>query len=176
LREVARIAGVSHTAPYRHFPDKQALISAIAVEGFEMLAGAIRAIDAQTYPTTVDRLAAAGAAYVQFAIEHPAHIAIMFNGENMRTDNPELYKLSKFGFEYLVTHILAGQSNGELPPMAATEAAKCLWASLHGLAVLTIEGKFGLIPTHETATAVNTLSLAKQYVRVILAGFREFEN
>ncbi len=176
LREVARIAGVSHTAPYRHFPDKQALISAIAVEGFEMLAAAIRNVDAQNYPTTVDRLASAGAAYVQFAIEHPAHIAIMFNRENMRTDNPELYKLSKVGFEYLVTHILAGQSNGELPPMEPIEVAKCLWASLHGLALLVIEGQFVLPPTNEVATAVEAIGLAQQYVRVILAGFGEFQN
>ncbi|NJR31866.1 MAG: TetR/AcrR family transcriptional regulator [Chamaesiphon sp. CSU_1_12] len=172
LREVARIAGVSHTAPYRHFPDKQALISAIAVEGFEMLATVIRAVDAQNYPTTVDRLAATGEAYVRFAIEHPAHIAIMFNRENTRGDDPELYKLSKVGFEYLVRHIHIGQSNGELPPMEPTEAAKCLWATLHGLAVLTIEGQF-VLPELPEIDRSAVLVLAAKYVRVILAGGRE---
>jgi AcrR family transcriptional regulator len=169
LREVARIAGVSHTAPYRHFPDKQALISAIAVEGFEMLAAVIRAVDAQHYPTTVDRLAATGEAYVRFAIEHPAHIAIMFNRENTRGDDPELSKLSKVGFEYLVTHIHIGQNNGELPPMEPMEVAKCLWATLHGLAVLTIEGPFVLPEVPET-DRLGVLVLAAKYVRVILVG------
>jgi AcrR family transcriptional regulator len=166
LREVARVAGVSHTAPYRHFPDKQALIGAIATEGFEMLAAAIRAVDEGSYGTSTDRLAAAGVAYVSFALQHPAHIAIMFDRENIRTEDSELYRVSKVGFEYLVQHIEIGRQSGELQALDSIEVAKCLWASLHGLAVLVIEGQFGPVATTEVV-----LTLAETYVRVILAGF-----
>jgi AcrR family transcriptional regulator len=170
LREVARIAGVSHAAPYRHFPDKQALIAAIAAEGFEMLAIAIRNLDERIFPTTVERLAAAGEVYVRFAIEHPAHIAIMFDRDNTRAEDPELYRVSKVGFEYLVTHIQIGQDRGELPQLEPIETAKCLWATLHGLAVLTIERQFVLPDVPATAATESALMLARKYVRVILCG------
>jgi AcrR family transcriptional regulator len=170
LREVARLAKVSHTAPYRHFSDKQALVAAIAAEGFEMLAAAIRAVDAGTFSNTVERLAAAGEAYVRFAIEHPAHIAIMFDRENPRIEDPELYKISKFGFTYLVTHIQIGQANGELSPQEPIALARCLWAMLHGLAVLSIDRQLVVTDVPEMADPAYTLMLAKQYVRVILAG------
>src|SRR5262245_23788463 len=77
LREVARRAGVTHAAPYRHFEDKAALLAAVAEEGFravyaEMLARSERVKD------PVERLYQIGAAYVLFAVTHPAHFRVMF--------------------------------------------------------------------------------------------------
>jgi AcrR family transcriptional regulator len=172
LREVARVAGVSHTAPYRHFPDKQALITAIAFEGFELLAAAIRSSDIEAHATAVDRLVAAGGAYVRFAIDHPAHIKIMFSPDNMRATSPQLYAISKFGFEYLTVHIVRAQQAGEIGPSDAHECAKCLWSSMHGLAVLVNDGQ--LMPDVPDAAAqhVQALRYASQYTRAILRGFR----
>src|SRR3954451_21225511 len=70
LRDVARRAGVSHAAPAHHFGDKAGVLTAIATEGFELLAGATRAASGDL----LDR----GLAYIRFAVEHPAHYEVMF--------------------------------------------------------------------------------------------------
>src|SRR5919198_4773786 len=75
LRSLARRLGVSHAAPANHFPDKAALFTAIATEGFELLAAAIQDAARQLGPgaTAAQRLAAAGRAYTRFAVGHRAH-------------------------------------------------------------------------------------------------------
>ncbi|MFI5676904.1 TetR/AcrR family transcriptional regulator [Streptomyces cellulosae] len=81
LRDLARRAGVSHAAPAHHFKDRTGLLTAIAAEGFGLLAGALReAAD----------LKDAGVRYVRFAREHPAHFAVMFAPELLRADDLEL--------------------------------------------------------------------------------------
>ncbi len=77
LREVARRAGVSSGAPYHHFPDKQALLQALAEEGFERLERALqRAADVgRTSHTKLSRMVAE---YVRFAVANPGHYRIMF--------------------------------------------------------------------------------------------------
>ena len=77
LREVARRAGVTHAAPYRHFADKEALLAAVAEEGFRAMASDMRErMDKETSPT--ERLLACGVAYVLFAVRHPSHFRVMF--------------------------------------------------------------------------------------------------
>jgi AcrR family transcriptional regulator len=71
LRELARAAGVSHAAPAHHFTDRRGLFTALATEGFRLLAAALT--DAR--PRLVD----AARAYVRFALDHPGHYAVMFD-------------------------------------------------------------------------------------------------
>ena len=71
LRELAREAGVSHAAPAHHFTDRRGLFTALAAQGFEMLAAAL----AEARPRFLD----AASAYVRFAIEHPGHYRVMFD-------------------------------------------------------------------------------------------------
>ena len=71
LRELARAAGVSHAAPAHHFTDRRGLFTALATEGFHLLAAALT--DAR--PRLVD----AARAYVRFALDHPGHYAVMFD-------------------------------------------------------------------------------------------------
>src|SRR5688572_5295577 len=71
LRAAAQLAGVSHAAPYRHFKDKNALVAAVAEQGFRLLSASLRAAEQGVAGTSVrDRLRAQGQGYVQFAIEH----------------------------------------------------------------------------------------------------------
>src|ERR1700674_5400381 len=70
LRAAARRAGVSHNAPYRHFPGREALLAALAAEGFAMLAERLRGQPGR----------AMGEAYVRFALEHPQRFRLMFGG------------------------------------------------------------------------------------------------
>src|SRR5580704_515080 len=76
LRAVARRAGVSPTAPYRHYADRDALLSAVAAMGYRELAEKLAA--AHPAPSTPDDLAAVAVAYVHFALEHPAVFRVMF--------------------------------------------------------------------------------------------------
>jgi AcrR family transcriptional regulator len=78
MREVARRAGVSHNAPYRHFRDKGELMAAVAAEGYDGLREwFMKAADAGTNP--LDRLALSGRGYVQFAKRYPQHFTVMFD-------------------------------------------------------------------------------------------------
>src|SRR5690349_16441790 len=82
LRELARAAGVSHAAPAHHFTDRRGLFTALATEGFELLAAALT--DAR--PQFVD----AAKAYVRFALDHPGHYAVMFDKSLYDDTNDEL--------------------------------------------------------------------------------------
>ena len=85
LRDVARRAGVSHAAPTHHFRDKTALLTALAAEGWSLLADALRDVS-----TDGGDFAELGVAYVLFATAHPAHFAVMRAPGLARADDPEL--------------------------------------------------------------------------------------
>src|SRR5258707_7214489 len=76
VRAVARRASVSPNAPYRHYADRDALVSAVAAEGYRELAEELAA--AHPFPSTPDDLAGVAVTYVQFALEHPALFRVMF--------------------------------------------------------------------------------------------------
>lgn len=78
LRELARRAGVSHSAPERHFPNRQALLDALATRGFVLLAEAIRQALADHRDRLEDGFRAAAKAYVSFAIDNAALLELMF--------------------------------------------------------------------------------------------------
>ena len=77
LREVARRAGVSHNAPYRHFRDKGELLAALAADGFDRLTKSMTDA-ARGGGGALDRLRLSGRGYVQFALRYPQHFAVMF--------------------------------------------------------------------------------------------------
>ena len=82
LRELAREAGVSHAAPAHHFTDRRGLFTALAAEGWRLLADALAA----ARPDFID----AALAYVRFALDHPGHYAVMFDRSLVNADDPEL--------------------------------------------------------------------------------------
>src|SRR5258705_7111862 len=87
LRELAREAGVSHAAPAHHFPDRRGLFTALAAQGWRMLADAL----AGARPDFI----AAALAYVRFALDHPGHYAVMFDRSLVSPDDPELVTAQK---------------------------------------------------------------------------------
>lgn len=138
LREVARGVGVSATAIYRHFPDKAALLRALAAEGLERLATAQReAFD--TAGGGKAGFAATGRAYVSFALANPALFRLVFANPPEpavpaeRNNVPEAFRMLRENARFLVP-AGAGEDAVEL---AAVEA----WAKVHGLAVLLLDGQ-----------------------------------
>ena len=133
LRAVARRAGVSPTAPYRHFADRDALISAVAAEGYRELAGYLAA--AHPEPRTPDDLVAVAVAYVRFALDHPALFRAMFV-EPCDSENDERVEAVA-----VVGGYLAALVQRVFPEADPEGMATAVWALVHGLAFLHLDGK-----------------------------------
>ena len=126
LRELARAAGVSHAAPAHHFTDRRGLFTALATEGFRMLADALTG----ARPDFLD----AALAYARFAIDHPGHYAVMFDKSLYDASDPELVAAETAAGAELA----AGVGTLDVPrakndPQGAQLAA---WSLVHGFSLL----------------------------------------
>lgn len=137
MREVARMAGVSHQAPYHHFGDREGIFAAIAAEGFQQLQEEIlSAISKGADP--IQRLQAAGEAYVRFALGSPGHFKVMFRSELAPRENHRgARECADSCFDLVVTAANEAALDrwgreDEALPIAA-------WALVHGLATLLLE-------------------------------------
>jgi AcrR family transcriptional regulator len=139
MREVARKSGVSHQAPYYYFGDREAILAAIAAEGFSTLGQSfLRAVD-QTGCDPAKALEAIGHAYVGFALRHPAYFQAMFRADAVPLDRyPDVRKLSDEAFGKLVETI--GKLFADQPSAARLRISIACWAMVHGLATLILEG------------------------------------
>ncbi|MGJ7416146.1 TetR/AcrR family transcriptional regulator [Streptomyces cinereoruber] len=133
LRAVARRAGVSATAPYRHYADRDALVSAVAAEGYRELAEHLAG--AHPSPSTPDELAAVAVAYVRFALEHPALFRAMF-AEPCDPTSAERVAATAAISEYV-----RGIVRATFPDADAEALSTTVWALVHGLAFLHLDGK-----------------------------------
>src|SRR3954462_1379067 len=136
LRELARAVGVSHAAPRRHFADKQALLDALAHDGFEQL-GAILAgaIDAAG-PAFDARLLGLARAYVAFASAHPALVELMFASKHQAGAPPELAEAGERAFAPALAAVADGQLAGAVVPGEPERVAIVAFAALQGLLAL----------------------------------------
>ncbi|MFF6834353.1 MULTISPECIES: WHG domain-containing protein [unclassified Streptomyces] len=149
LRAVARRAGVSATAPYRHYADREALVSAVAAEGYRELAEHLTA--AHPAPSTPDDLAAVAVAYVRFALEHPALFRAMF-AEPCDPTSEERVAATAAISEYV-----RGIVRDAFPGVEDTDAlATTVWALVHGLAFLHLDGKLDTSTPEAVADQVRT--------------------
>lgn len=146
LRRIARRAGVSHSAPLRHYPSLAALLSEVAARGFRMLSEAVEKSAAQLAPGAgpLARLAAAGRGYVELAVANPGLFALMFRPEALDSQSPQLLRASAESFEQLVRHVRAAQDAGWHAERDTRVLAGCTWASVHGLATLWADGALAL--------------------------------
>ncbi|WP_405638011.1 TetR/AcrR family transcriptional regulator [Streptomyces sp. NBC_00056] len=133
LRAVARRAGVSATAPYRHYADRDALVSAVAAEGYRELAEDLAA--AHPAPTTPTELSAVAVAYVRFALDRPAMFRVMFAEPCDPADEERVAATAAIS-EY-VRDMVRGAFPGADPEVLSTT----VWALVHGLAFLHLDGK-----------------------------------
>jgi AcrR family transcriptional regulator len=132
LRELARAVGVSHGAPRRHFADKQALLDALAEEGFARLGRTLS--EADTAGDFTARLAALARAYVRFATEHGALLELMFAGKHRSEAAADR------AFATPLALIAEGQAAGHVVAGDPERVAKVAFAAVHGLAALANAG------------------------------------
>ena len=153
LRAVGKRLGVSRTALYRHFADKPALLAAVAREGFQTFS---RDLSQAWTEAGGGRsgFRAMGAAYVRFAIANPSHYRVMFGAfRDLCERDPELAGDANASFKVLLDAVLTLQTDGLLRPDPSEELAQYIWAAVHGVAMLAIDGQLGPDPKAADALA-----------------------
>ncbi|RPF30072.1 TetR family transcriptional regulator [Streptomyces sp. Ag109_G2-6] len=127
LRDLARRAGVSHAAPAHHFKDRTGLLTAIAAEGYDLLAEAL---------ADAPELRERGVRYVRFAMTHPAHFQVMFQPELLRGNDTDLTAARQRAGEQLRGGVsqLPDDGRGEDARLAGVAA----WSLAHGFATLLL--------------------------------------
>ena len=157
LRAVARRAGVSATAPYRHYADRDALVSAVAAEGYRELAQLLTA--AHPSPRTPDELATVAVAYVRFALERPAMFRVMF-AEPCDPTNADRVAATTAITQYVhdIVHGVFTDADAD-----AEALSTAVWALVHGLAFLHLDGKL------DTSTPEIVAAQVRAAVHALLA-------
>jgi AcrR family transcriptional regulator len=129
LRDLARRAGVSHAAPAHHFGDKAGLLTAVAAQGYHLLADTLTAAQ----QSSADFLEV-GVAYVRFAVDHRAHFEVMFRPDLYHPDDPEVAAARQRAADALYGGAGSVAATGRGPdiPLAGVAA----WSLVHGFVTL----------------------------------------
>lgn len=172
LREVARRAGVSHQAPYNHFPEKQDLLAAVAIVGFERLRdGMLRAMAGIDAPEAL--IAVIGRTYVRLGLENPALYRLMFGpaiADVGPGDRPTVVRLAGAQARAVLEEVIErGARSGvfAVPPESQKDqilAAHVFWSAVHGLTTLAID--------HLMGPGVTVDDMIEQLLRIQIRGLR----
>lgn len=162
LRGVARAAGVSQTAPYRHFADRRQLVAAVAADGFRRMREAM--LDAARSVEGPEGFRQIAFAYVRFAHAHPAEYRVMFGPEVARhAEFPDLRAESHGVLGFVGEGIRGLQAAGLVGPGDPAIMAVALWSMLHGLVMLSLDGQTdGVAPSLE--------ALVEETTRLMMCG------
>jgi len=142
LRKVARRAGVSHTAPYAHYADKQALVAAIATDGHRKIYEKIAAVMEQYPDDPLRQFVETAWAYVEFGLEETDHFRITFSGAaEKERDYPALVEMTRKNYGVLRALVVRCQAAGILNPGEPDLVAVGVWGLVHGFVSLVQEGQ-----------------------------------
>lgn len=141
LRDVAKLAGVSHAAAYRHFDSKTALVAEVAVRGFSSLASALHlALGRGRAPAA--RLVEVGVAYVSFAVERAGLFRAMFDASLAPLSKfPSLAEASASALAPFRAAVSAGIDDGSLRADDEAGAVLSVWSAVHGYTWLVLDGR-----------------------------------
>jgi AcrR family transcriptional regulator len=142
LRELARRAGVSHTASYKHFPDKAGLLAELAMLGFDTLRTELLAARPGRETGQRETFLAMSEAYVRFGVENANLYRLMFSADARRAASAQLKSQADAALQVLVDVLEEGQRRGWLRAKSAQAQAAASWAQLHGITLLNIDGWF----------------------------------
>jgi len=143
LRSVARRVGVSHTAPYNHFSDKQELLAAISTAGHEQLYQTLLDTFEKCKHSSPDIIFEISWSYLQFALEDPGRFRLMFSGAlEEERDHPDYVEISRKNIAQLEEIIAFCQKKGQLEAGKVEVFAVRLWSLVHGFTYLMLENQF----------------------------------
>ena len=163
FREVARRAGISHQTPYHHFGNHHGILRALAVEGFEGLSAAMEAA-----ADGLDALGAAGVAYVRFARDHVGHTRVMFDRALVTlfaAEDPVVEAARTY--DVLMGLALRAHLHGYGADFDPATLAHLCWSTVHGLAVLMVEGIL-----ERKSTGVDEDTMAGDVIQALTTLFR----
>lgn len=132
LRAVGERAGISRQAPYRHFADKEALLSAVAAGYFGQLGEEMQAAARSSGDDPFGRLEAIAEAYVSFALSNPNRYRLMFGPEIRDNPHPEVHEAARAVHGWFVRAVAECQEAGQLPAGDPVELAALMGAASHG--------------------------------------------
>jgi AcrR family transcriptional regulator len=167
FRDVAAAAGISHMAPYRHFRSKQLLLDRIGDIGFGLLAEALDDAAARHPQEPRRQIVAACTCYYRFAVDHPAHVQVMFGTDRGLWDKARPLPARERTRAILLRIVRGARRAGDLPRgRPAKEVLGLLWAHIHGFTLLAANGAL----TQDDIGAPE--AFVEAGVGVILAGLR----
>ncbi len=140
LREIARNAGVSATAVYRHFPDKAALLGALCLEGHAQMAAAFQRAMASAAPGK-DAFNAMGRAYVYFALAHPSLFRLMMSQASGPVPAPPPGGGEGSDGMQILVNAIDGLFGADTPQHVREARRLKAWSLVHGLAMLMLDGQ-----------------------------------
>lgn len=160
LREVARRAGVSHTAAYNHFADRNDLLRAIAIRAFDELTDELRRIAEPS-------LEEAACVYFRFAFAHSAEFRFMFQRSLCMPEGvfDPLEAASQPPRQVLREIIVSLQESGALAPSDPDEILLVVWSQIHGLTTIILD-----TPVFKGLDETTGEHLVRQGIRSVLAG------
>jgi AcrR family transcriptional regulator len=142
IREVARRAGVSHTAPYRHFADKDELIVAVVEQGFELLQQTMQTEKDAAPKDPISQFAASGTAYIDFALQHPAYYRVMYSGDLLTSDgHKSLQHTSSNTFAQMVDDITTCQQLNIVKSGNPALQALAILSTVHGFVTMVNDNR-----------------------------------
>ena len=161
LRKVAQRAGVSHSAPYSHFPDKQSLIAAISTEGFHRLYSELDTAISRHSRNPKRQLQQGALAYVQFALTHTDTFKIMFSGVlEKEKEYPAFVDISHKTFQRVVDVVRACHEAGVLNSTSPEMTAVAVWGQVHGIVSLALEGQIShSVLDHQSAEDIVSFAI-----------------
>ncbi len=172
LRKLAAKAGVSHSAPYRHFSSKEEIIATLMLEGHRRLRLTLNTAREKTPGTSSAKLLALGRAYLEFAKINREYLAIMFSKEGLAASMELGSKLEHVtmsdydSFGVLEAAVLDCQIEGSLDSKADTGAMSLhIWSGVHGLAVLRNEGLLAGMASQRGKSETETLGAIFEIMR-----------
>jgi AcrR family transcriptional regulator len=142
LREVARRAGVSHAAPYHHFEDRDALVTALALDAFGRFGTAMERAGRRARSGPVERIRALGIAYVRFALDEPERFTLMFRAELRSSEEATpVERAGLASYQLLIDAVTEAQGEGVIAVGHGPQIVSLMaWSTVHGLATLLVDG------------------------------------
>ncbi|MBD3675422.1 MAG: TetR/AcrR family transcriptional regulator [Planctomycetaceae bacterium] len=166
LREAARVAQVSHNAPYRHFSSRADLLVKLAIEGQQLL---LKQLKVQTIPkrSPEKRILALGTAYMEFAVTQTGYYRVMFSRDVMANRTEALETAQDATYDFLIAELKVGEDAGLLKGNAVERHTLAGWSLLHGAAMLVLDGHFD---DTEIVAHRNPEQLARIVLETLLSG------